>query len=303
VNADDQVVSQLQFDIPKSQIQKNDAAILNIIAANKWKRPIYFTSARIQLGFDKYIRQDGMTYRLVPVENGGVNKPWVEDKMMNKFAFGAADRKGVYFDEENRRHLNSIRLAYASAAANLAANGKTDAAKKLLEKCDKNMLESNFSYGMVSRDQQHNSISLRFLDASVAAGDTALAAKVTGSLKKDLEQQMIYYAALNKTTVEKLTADADSMLSRQYRSEQEINYLNYLKPQNFQQMINQRRYQQNNEMTNFQENLSGKLRPLYDEVLSCYQILESVREKEKTLKAPVAKSVEALQDTPVKKPE
>ena len=60
VTATDSVVSQLQFDIPKTVLQKNDAAILNIIAANKWKRPIYFTSERISLGFDKYIRQDGL---------------------------------------------------------------------------------------------------------------------------------------------------------------------------------------------------------------------------------------------------
>ncbi|MES2849822.1 MAG: DUF2723 domain-containing protein [Bacteroidota bacterium] len=305
VNPEDRVVSQLQFDIPKNVIQKNDAAILNIIAANKWKRPIYFTSQRIQLGFDKYLRQDGMAYRLVPVENDVVNKPWVKEKMMDKFVFGGAEKPGVYFDEENRRHLNSIRLAYASAALNLAAHGDTVAAKKLLTKCDQNMVSEDFPYGMVSRDQQQNSISLRFLDAAMAAGDNQLANKVMGSLKKDLEQQMVYYAALNKSDVNKLRADADSLLSRQYRSEQEINYLNYVKPPNYQQMVNQRRYQQQMDMTNFQENLTGKLRPIYDEVLSCFQILENVKEKEKTLKGPVVKSVETPAviggDTPVNK--
>ncbi len=306
VNPEDQIVSQLQFDIPKNIIQKNDAAILNIIAANKWKRPIYFTSSRPQLGFDKYLRQDGMAYRLVPVENGNVNQPWVEDKMMNKFVFGGADKPGVYFDEENRRHLNSIRLAYATAASSLAASGKKEAATKMLEKCDKNMLESNFAYGMVSRDQQHNSISLRFLDAAIAAGDTKLAEKVSGSLKKDLEQQMVYYASLNKSTVEKLNADADSLLTRQYRYDQEMNYLNYLKPANYEQMVNQRRYQQQIEMSNFQEGLSNRLKPLYDDLLSCYQILDAVKEKEKSLKAPAVPSVETtpgVNDTPVKKQE
>ena len=160
VNADDSVVSELRFDIPKNVIQKNDAAILNIIAANKWKRPIYFTSERISLGFDKYIRQDGLTNRLVPVENDPVNRKVVADVMMNKFVFGNADKPGVYFDEENRRHLNSIRLAYATAAINLADHGKIEEAKKLLEKCDKGMLEENFAYGMVSRFQQHNYISV-----------------------------------------------------------------------------------------------------------------------------------------------
>jgi hypothetical protein len=301
VNPEDVVVSQLLFDIPKNIIQKNDAAILNIIAANKWKRPIYFTSGRVSLGFDKYIRQDGLTYRLVPVENGGVNRPWVEDKM-SKFVFGGADKPGVYFDEENRRHLNSIRLAYASAAINLASNGRKDAAKKLLTKCDNNMLESNFSYGMISRDQQHNSISLRFLEAAIATEDTALTGKVMKSLKKDLEQQMVYYASLNGTDVAKLNADINGLFSRQEMYERATDSLNFVRPANFQAQINQIRYQQNNDMTNFRDNLSKKLGPLYDDMLSCYQILDNVKSKERSLQAPKPAVIEpaVLNDTPAK---
>ncbi|MEJ7671356.1 MAG: hypothetical protein WKF59_01205 [Chitinophagaceae bacterium] len=57
------------------------------------------------MGFEHYLRTDGLTYRLVPVKNGDVNCNWAVDKMMNKFVFGNADKPGVYFDEENRRHL------------------------------------------------------------------------------------------------------------------------------------------------------------------------------------------------------
>ncbi len=201
VNADDSVVSQVVFDIPKNALFKNDAAILNIIAANKWKRPIYFTSQDAGgLGFQNYIRQDGLTYRLVPVlnTNSDVNDKWVYDKMMSKFASGNADKPGVYFDEENRRHLNSIRMAYASAALDLAQKNKKEEARKMLNKADKMMLEENFPYGMVSRNQQQDYISLLMLQASYASEDTVLAAKITKSLKKDLEQQISYYNSLNE---------------------------------------------------------------------------------------------------------
>ena len=198
VNPGDSVLSEMKFEIPKNALFKNDAAILNIIAANKWKRPIYFTSEYRDLGFLQYLRQDGLTNRLVPVANSPVNKDWVYDKMMKKFVFGNANVAGVYFDEENRRHLNSIRLAYAQAAGNLADNNRKEEAKKMLEKADKGMLEENFPYGMVSRFQQHNYISLQFLEACYKAGDTALAQKVSRSVKKDLEQQMNYYANLNE---------------------------------------------------------------------------------------------------------
>ena len=199
VNANDSVVTAVQFEIPKSAIFKNDAAVLNIIAANKWKRPIYFTSQDGGgLGFQDYIRQDGLTYRLVPVKGSELNQDWAYDKMMTKFVFGNADKKGVYYDEENRRHLNSIRQAYAMAAINLSQNNKKEQARKMLDKCDKMMLEENFPYGMVSRNQQHNYISMIMLQASYLADDTTLAAKITKSLKKDLDQQMNYYASLNE---------------------------------------------------------------------------------------------------------
>ena len=199
VNANDSVVSEVQFEIPKNALFKNDAAVLNIIAANKWKRPIYFTSQDGGgLGFQDYIRQDGLTYRLVPVKGSEVNRDWVYDKMMNKFVFGNCDKPGVYYDEENRRHLISIRQAYAMAALNLSQNDKKEQARKMLDKCDKMMLEDNFPYGMVSRGQQHNYVSMIMLQAAYLSDDTTLAAKINKSLKKDLEQQLAYYASLDE---------------------------------------------------------------------------------------------------------
>jgi hypothetical protein len=209
VNANDSVLSEIDFTIPKNVLYKNDAAILNIIAANKWKRPIYFTSPYEDLGFRPYLRQDGLSYRLVPVKNQDVNKDWVMDKMMKKFVFGNANKPGVYFDEENRRHLNSIRLAYAQAAVSLAESGRKEEAKKLLHKCDDNMLDENFSYGMVSRGQQQNQISLQFLYAAYLAGDTTLAEKVTKSLKKDMEQQVVYYQSLDGNKRDVLSYEED----------------------------------------------------------------------------------------------
>ena len=197
VNATDTVVSEVQFEIPKNVLYKNDAAILNIIAANKWKRPIYFTSPYDDLGFQNYLRQEGLAYRLVPVPNNTVNIDNAYNLLMNKFVFGNADKPGVYFDEENRRHLNSIRLAYAQTATALVDAGKKEEAKRLLNKADKMMLAENFPYGMASRNQQHNQIALQFLYATMKAGDNQLADKIKARIKKDMEQQQGYYQSLS----------------------------------------------------------------------------------------------------------
>ncbi|MDQ6844162.1 MAG: DUF2723 domain-containing protein [Bacteroidota bacterium] len=199
VNANDSVVNEVTFDIPKSALGKNETAILNIMAANKWKRPIYFTSPYDELGFQQYLRTDGLTYRFVPVKNSEVNRDWAYNVMMNKFVFGNADKPGVYYDEENRRHLNTIRMQYAQVGNNLADHGRKDDAKRMLEKCDKMMLQENFPYGLVSRRQQQDQISGQFLLAAYKAGDTVLAKKVSDALRKDLEQQVTYFNSLSES--------------------------------------------------------------------------------------------------------
>jgi hypothetical protein len=197
VNADDSVLSEIDFTIPKNALMKNESAILNIIAANNWKRPIYFTSPYADLGFQQYLRTDGLTYRLVPVKNAQVNDDWAYNAMMKKFGFGNANVPGVYFDEENRRHLNTLRMQYSQVANDLAEHGKMAEARDLLEKCDKNMLQQNFPYGMASRRQQQDQISAQFLLAAYRAGDTILAKKVSDALRTDLEQQIMYFNSLN----------------------------------------------------------------------------------------------------------
>lgn len=197
-NATDSIVSELRFEVAKTTLMKNDLAVLNVIAANKWQRPIYFTAPQTDgLGLDQFLRRDGMTYRLVPVENDRVNTNWMLDKVTNKFKSGNANVPGVYFDEENRRHLNSIRTAYADLAIDLASKNRKEEARKVLNQVDSMMYDGNMAYGMTSRGNMHNRNSLVFLEACFLAGDTTLAAKVAASVKKDLEQQVRFYNTLS----------------------------------------------------------------------------------------------------------
>ncbi|MFT4017557.1 MAG: DUF2723 domain-containing protein [Agriterribacter sp.] len=203
VNAGDSVISQVPVVIPENRntLLKNDLAILSIIAANKWKRPICFTAPYTagELGFGNFVRKDGLTYRLVPIKNNtGFNTDWMVDKLNNKFGFGSANIPGVYFDEQNRLHLNSIRAAFADGAASLADLNRKDEAKQLLDKADHGILNVNLPYAMVSKNNQHNYFNFKFLEAAYKAGHTELAAKVSAALHKDFEQQISYINALSE---------------------------------------------------------------------------------------------------------
>lgn len=217
----DSILNELKIDIPRNYLQKNDLAVLSLIATNKWERPIYFTSTQELrgLGLEKYVRMEGLAYRLVPVENHGTPLPLNEiayKNVMEKFAYGNAAARNVYFDEENRRHLNSIRLAHATLAKGLINAGAKDSAKAVLRKYDESVSEANLPYGQTSnRGNFHNSISADFLEAAYASGDMELAKKVNQSLKKDLEQQLAYYRSLGDEDMssEQLAMQSASILN------------------------------------------------------------------------------------------
>ena len=223
MNIKDSILSQIQFEITKSTLYKNDLTILNIIAANRWKRPICFTSnyGLDGIGLSNYLRRDGLTYRLVPTANPVINEDWMMDKLMNKFASGNADKKGVYFDEENRRHLLGIRGAYAELAGHLATNNRKEDARKVLDKIDKMMLEENVPYGLISRGNMHNRTSLMLLDACYRAEHKPLTEKITKALRKEITQELNYLNSLEgnkadqmlqeKTDVEQFSKSLDQL--------------------------------------------------------------------------------------------
>ncbi|HET9430364.1 MAG TPA: DMT family transporter, partial [Chitinophagaceae bacterium] len=216
VNSNDSVVSEVRFEVGANSLQRNDMMILNIIAANNWKRPIYFTAPYGELGFGDYLRKDGLAYRLVPVANKFPQQNWevnsalrsmglgstqirdnnmdtLYSNLMTHYEFGGADKNGVYFDEENRRHLLSIRSLFAEAAGNLADAGKTQEAGRLLDKIEKGMDTRNIPYAMPSRFNSHNQTALVYLEACYKAGKKDLAEKVRQAIRNDLNDQKKYY--------------------------------------------------------------------------------------------------------------
>ena len=199
----DSIADELLIDLnpQRNYISKNELAMYAIIATSQFKRPICFTSPQelTELGLDKYVRLRGMAYELVPfkVENP-VNTEAAYNTMMTKFAFGNAKNPNVYFDEENRRHLNSLRMAVAQVAFSLIVEGKQDKAKKLLRKLDSETNEKSFPYGMTSNrgGNQDNRIASEVLRACYAAGDFELAKKIAKSISTDVNQQLSYYNSL-----------------------------------------------------------------------------------------------------------
>ncbi|HWK04308.1 MAG TPA: DUF2723 domain-containing protein [Puia sp.] len=217
VHAEDNIVRELHLDIPaqKQFLDRGELAMLAIIAANQWKRPICFTSPLDlqDLGLTKYVRRRGLSYQLVPVENGRVDNEVAYRTVMEKFRYGNAGTPGIYYDEANRQRLNDIKFAHIDIAQSLIAAGRKAEARNILEHFDQNVSEANLPYGMTSsQGNLDDRYSAWFLEMCFASGDMTLARKVSASLKKDLQQQMHYYRSLGEPmTDEQLAGNAQQL--------------------------------------------------------------------------------------------
>jgi hypothetical protein len=146
----------MPWKISKQYIMKNDLMIMDIIATNNWKRPIYFAVTvgdDAYMNLEPYFQLEGLAYRLVPMrmqtndgQTGKANTDIMYNNMMNKFKWGGMSTEGVYMDENNLRMTMNLRNNFARLAEALLAEGKTEQAKKALELCMKEMPRKNIPY-------------------------------------------------------------------------------------------------------------------------------------------------------------
>jgi hypothetical protein len=156
-----QLLKALPWKISKQYILKNDLVIMDVIATNNWKRPIYFAitvSDDAYLNLNPYFQLEGLAYRLVPMrmqtndgQTGKANTDIMYNNMMTKFKWGGMSTDGVYMDENNLRMTMNLRNNFARLAEALIAEGKNEQAKKALATCMKEMPRKNipFNYFML----------------------------------------------------------------------------------------------------------------------------------------------------------
>ncbi len=144
----DSIVDEVSIGL-KPRLYKHELMILEMLAQNNWKRPIYFSVTvgnDMYMGMDKYLQLEGLAYRIVPVkgttEEGIVNTDVMFDNMMHKFRWGGVDNPKVYMDENNLRMCRTFRLMFYQLVDALIKEGKNDKALEALNYCMK-VLPSN----------------------------------------------------------------------------------------------------------------------------------------------------------------
>lgn len=154
------IVKSINWTLPGNYIQKNDLMILDLLAHNNWKRPIYFAAtapASSYLALAPYLQLEGLAYRLVPIKQNEIESQQetrVATEIMyknvmdeTKFKWGGMDQQGVYLDNVFLKSCAlNIRQRMGTLASVLAAEGKKDKAIKVLDKAVAITPEENVPY-------------------------------------------------------------------------------------------------------------------------------------------------------------
>lgn len=142
----DMISDTVRFSINKSYITKSEWAVLNIIAANNWERPVYIDHSLIytsNIFFKEWLQFEGLAYRFVPVKTesremnfGHINTGILHDNVMNKFVWGNVNHPDVYLDDYNKKAIRIIQARYmfARLADALVNEGQNEKAIKVVDR-------------------------------------------------------------------------------------------------------------------------------------------------------------------------
>lgn len=199
-NLADRVVGTVEWDIKSNYLYKNDLMLLDFLAKNKFKRPVYFVSPSSMsdaVDVDKYCYQEGFIYRFMPVKPddrdfikgvGSVNSDASYDILMNKCKWGNLNLPGVYVDRESYRNVMMPKQDFARLARKLTIEGKNDSAVKVCDYVQQIFPDNkiHFDYYMI-----------QFVDVYYKAGAFDKGNKLATKLMQIYQQNTDYYLSLN----------------------------------------------------------------------------------------------------------
>ncbi len=192
------IVDYIDIDLPKSALPKNRILMLDIIANNDWKRPIYFSGGSFDpaeyIWMKDYLQLDGLAYKLVPIktqnrnsyEMGRIDTDLMYD-IVKKWEWGNAGSPDIYHDVQTRTQALSFRGNLARLTEALIQENKIEKAKEIIEIAMENMPVEYFGYYAFVEP---------FVDGYFKVGETEKARELYHKLKTIYQEHLDYYVSL-----------------------------------------------------------------------------------------------------------
>jgi hypothetical protein len=203
-----EIVDTMVWKMSESMIIKEGLVILDLLATNNWKRPMYMGSTVSNDSYqnlDGYFQLEGLMYRIVPIKSarvdydyGKVDTKLMYDNVMNKYRFRSIANPKVYLDENNSRIISNYRTIFARLAGALVDEGKKDSAITVLNRCIEVIPPSNVPF---------NYLSLSLVEGYYRAGAIDKGVSYSKIMLKSSADQMKYILNLSKEQIGRLHND------------------------------------------------------------------------------------------------
>ncbi|MGI4875804.1 MAG: glycosyltransferase family 117 protein [Janthinobacterium lividum] len=190
-----QLVPRLEWTMGRN-IEKKNLVILDMIATNNWKRPIYFSSTVAPsdyMNLQPYFQLEGMAYRLLPLrapnynpkaDEGFLEKSICYDELMHKFQYRGLTNPNIFYDENNLRFPANYRDKFARLANAYLADGDVAKAREVANKCLAVMPDEAVPYDYYTP---------MLIPALIAGGEKAKANAIMDKLTDRSIQMVSYY--------------------------------------------------------------------------------------------------------------
>ncbi len=217
----DNIVPYIDIHVTGGAVYKNRLLMLDIVANNNWKRPIYFTGGSFgdddYIWMKDYLQLDGLCYKLVPIKTeidkanpfdmGRVDSDLMYNKV-KQWDWGNSGSPDIYHDVETRKNSITYRGNLARLIEQLITEGKLDKAEEIADIAMVNMPVEYFGFYTLLEP---------YISAYYEVGNKAKAQQLFKDVAKKYQENLKYYSNLKIQNQERLFEDIYTDIQR-YRA-------------------------------------------------------------------------------------
>ncbi|MCK4817991.1 hypothetical protein KA005_19630, partial [bacterium] len=126
-----------------------DIMIIHILQTVQWKRPVYFSIAmpgKNLVGLHRYLRLDGLAYRLLPYPTKDLDPEILKDSIIEKYRYRGVANPDVYMNVGIIKQLVNLRQCFLHLVRYYLSQGRKEEALIILEEMSERMPEVHLPF-------------------------------------------------------------------------------------------------------------------------------------------------------------
>jgi hypothetical protein len=215
------IVPYIDLEIDGQGLTKNRILMLDILANNNWKRPIYFTGGASAddeyIWLKDYLQLDGIAYKFVPILTPSKNEDGRSKSILDlgridtetmynnvkKWDWKNTDSDAIYVDVETRKNSISFRNSLLRLAEEFVKNGDSVKAEEILD------LSLN---KMPIKKYNHYQMVLGYIENYYKINKKKKAQNVANTLVNIFRDRIEYYSGLDNYGISQNYSDIEATL-------------------------------------------------------------------------------------------